>query len=432
MIRRFSIALAFVAAVLTAGVTGWTLQKRTPERSFDQKRLALLQSEVDRLRAVVEEKARSEAAPDLAARRGEIERAVEEIRGLKFLKPVKYAMLSRSEIEAVLHGKLSETLSDEEFEHMALGFSALGLLEPGYPLKEKYIDLLGEQVAAFYDQHTHTLYMFEDASLENAQNRVILAHELTHALQDQHFSLEKLPLEIKHDDDRAVAASALVEGEATAVMTDFLLRNLSWQTMRDSISGMVMQNMEQLQAAPPFLREMLLFPYLRGQEFTMTLQAQGGYEELTKAYGRLPASSAQILHPELYLNGVEPITVEWPDTLINGQSPVANNNLGEIGTRVLLAQHLAAETAESAANGWAGDRYLVYGNQKDWQLLWKTVWRTPRDAEEFAAALRQYVQKRYANGTPRVSRVEQGEENSVVWIDASTADWADTLAAKLK
>src|SRR5205823_5330048 len=105
--------------------------------------------------------------------------------------------LTRTEIKQTLQNKLAEQFSDADFKNVTTGLVALGLLPPGYPLKQKYIDLLGEQVAAFYDQHAHKLFMFEDATLASAQNRIILAHELTHALQDQHFGLQKLPLEIK-------------------------------------------------------------------------------------------------------------------------------------------------------------------------------------------------------------------------------------------
>jgi hypothetical protein len=116
---------------------------------------------------------------------------------------VDYKVLNRKEIKQTISGKLAEVFSEQEFKNMTEAMAAIGLLPPGYPLREKYIDLLGEQVAAFYDQHTHKLFMYQDATLDNAQNRVILAHELTHALQDQHFGLKRMPLEIKNNDDRA-------------------------------------------------------------------------------------------------------------------------------------------------------------------------------------------------------------------------------------
>ena len=210
------------------------------------------------------------AAKALAAnktQREAIEKQVVELRGLEFKKPVDYQVLNRKEIKQTIAAKLDEVFSEQEFREMTDAMAAVGLLPAKYPLREKYIDLLGEQVAAFYDQHKHKLVMYEDATLDNAQNRVVLAHELTHALQDQHFGLKKLPLEIKTNDDRAAAASALVEGDATLVMSEFMLKNLCRQMVKDSMIASFTQNMKQLETAPRFLREMLVFPYLRGQEF---------------------------------------------------------------------------------------------------------------------------------------------------------------------
>src|ERR1700678_967258 len=150
---------------------------------------------------------------------------------------------------------------------MATGLSAFGLLPPSFPLKQTYIDLLGEQIGAFYDQHQHKLFMFRDASLENAQNRVILAHELTHALQDQNCGLLKLPLEIKNNDDQAEAASALVEGDATLVMSQYMAQDLTWKTLTDTVTYTISQRMVQIRKAPHYLREMLVFPYIQGQQF---------------------------------------------------------------------------------------------------------------------------------------------------------------------
>jgi hypothetical protein len=323
---------------------------------------------------------------------------------------------------------------------MTAGLAAIGLLEPGFPLREKYIDLLGEQVAAFYDQHAHKLFMYEDATLDNAQNRVVLAHELTHALQDQHFSLKRLPLEIKNNDDRAVAASALVEGDATLVMSEFMLKKLSLRTLKDTVITSFGQDMKQIETAPRYLREMLVFPYLRGQEFCAMLFARGGYEAVSKAYQQPPSSTAQILHPEKFYNEPreEPIAVTWTDLQVNGQAPIADNVVGEFGVRVLLTEWLDAATAEKAANGWRGDRYLAYeGGQV---LLWKTVWASAEEAVEFLEAEKQLLEKRhklvggqasagsYEADSPRTVRLRQTAANEVIVIDAATAAWANALA----
>jgi hypothetical protein len=323
---------------------------------------------------------------------------------------------------------------------MTAAMAAIGLLPAGYPLREKYIDLLGEQVAAFYDQHAHKLFMYEDASLDNAQNRVVLAHELTHALQDQHFGLKKLPLEIKNNDDRAAAASALVEGDATLVMSEFMLKNMSKQMFKDSMIASFTQNMKQLETAPRFLREMLVFPYLRGQEFCASLLGRGGYEEISKAYANPPSSTAQILHPEKYLANPreEPIAIEWAELKAKGEAPVGDNTVGEMGIRILFTEWLDAPTAEKAAAGWRGDRYLYFVGGD--AILWKTVWASAADATEFFEAEKKLLEKRhqltnprsaehsYEADEPRAVRIVQTDANEVIVIDAAKAEWVQPLA----
>lgn len=400
---------------------------------------AQLAAENDRLREILAQRGREKALAANKSQREAIERQVVELRGLEFKQPVDYQVLNRKEIKRTISGKLAEVFSEEEFRHMSEAMSALGLLPPGYPLREKYIDLLGEQVAAFYDQHQHKLVMYEDATLENAQNRVVLAHELTHALQDQHFGLKKLPLEIKTNDDRATAASALVEGDATLVMSEFMLKNLSRQMFKDSMLATFTQDMKQLETAPRFLREMLVFPYLRGQEFAAALFGQGGYEAVSRAYADPPSSTAQILHPQKYLANPreEPIAIVWPQTQVKGETPSGDNVVGEMATRILFAEWLDAATGERAAEGWRGDRYLYF--RGGGALIWKTVWANGAEAAEFFAAEKRLLEKRhgltdprsadgsYAADAPRAIRLRQTAAHEVIVIDAKTTEWAAAL-----
>ena len=366
------------------------------------RRLVLAERENERLRTLVAGYEREKTLEKSKAQRAEIERQVEAIRGLKFKSPVDYNVLGRAEIKAVVAGKLAEVYSEQEFAAMSAAFARLGLLPENFPLRQTYIDLLGEQIAAFYDQHQHKLFMFEDATLDNAQNRIVLAHELTHALADQHFALRTLPLEIKNNDDRAAAASALVEGEATLVMSEFMLRNLSLATLKDNLAGMLGQSMEQLQKAPRFLREGLIFPYLRGQEFCAALMAQGGYDAVTRAYQDPPSSTAQVLHPEKYFAQPreEPLAVGWTNPKLDGRAPAVDNVVGEFAIRILLDEATGdAQNADKAAAGWRGDRYLSFGNGD--ALAWATLWANEAEAAEFFAVQQRALQKRYAPPAPR-------------------------------
>ena len=400
---------------------------------FAEKQLAITQADNERLRALVAgyEKAKRQARQ--VVQRKEIEQTTARIRGLPFKTPVVYDVLTRDGIKKVLAKKLSEQYSDAEFERARLGYVALGLIPADYPLKQRYIDLLSEQVAAFYDQHSHRLYMFEDASLDSLQNRIILSHELTHALQDQYFKLDTLPLETKDNDDRAVAASALVEGDATLEMNQFSLEGLSWNAVARDFSTLFSQNLEQLQAAPRYLREGLLFPYVEGLRFCTELFLKDGFQGVSSAFARPPSSSSQILHPERYLAGDQPVAVPWADTTALGEKPVADNVLGELGLRILLTDWTDTGTASAATQGWRGDRYLVFAEGK--ALVWRTYWASPESAVRFREATNKMLVKRY--GADWASFPAAGRSikvtvagNAVTLIDASDERWARALNEK--
>ena len=389
-------------AIIAAGALGWfwgSRQQPLPQPSgFIRQRLAFLEAENDRLRATVLARQQADEVAATRAQRTEIEHSVTQLRSLDFLHPVIYKEIPRSDLPALLRRKLAQQVPDQEFTADGIALAALGLLPPGMDLKTTYLDLLGEQIGAFYDQHTQELVTFSGQSLGNAQNRIILAHELTHALQDQHYSLAKLPLESKGNDDRVLAATALVEGDATLVMNEYMAGAMSAAVVRDTLSSALTTDVRKLAAAPRFLRETLLFPYLRGQQFCQTLYMDGGWAELGLAFQHPPTSTAEILHPERFLATPrqDPIAIQFPDTTVLGQKPIADNVLGEFGLRQLFARWLRDDgTGDAPAASWRGDRYLVYGDAKSAGYVWKIACADSASAASLATVLRSTTMARY-------------------------------------
>ncbi len=419
-------------AICGAGVVWFKVRPGSASQHRLETIIRMREEENMRLHGLVEASGKAKALAALQTERAAIEKQVAEITGLPFLHPVDYDVVTRKEIKSVLARKLAQTFSEKEFAQMAAALSRLGLIPEHYPLREKYIDLIGEQVAAFYDQHEHKLFMFENAALDQAQNRIVLAHELTHALQDQHFNLTRLPLEIKDNDDRSEAASALVEGEATVVMGEYMLKNMSLKALKENLTSSFSQNMDQLQKAPKFLQEVLIFPYMRGQEFCGAVMAAGGYEALSRAFANPPRSTAQILHPEKYMANPpeEPLAIAWPETTLKGEAAGADNTVGELAMRIQLSPAIDARVAEQIAAGWRGDRYLAF--QNGGALVWKTEWASPDDAAQFFNAETQVIEKRYHPAQPRKSdrryeadapralRLMRAMENAVLLIDADS------------
>jgi hypothetical protein len=432
-----------LAATAVASLLAWNERRELDAEAPVIRKEGLLESENDGLRDALKGAEQKASAAEDVVRRGTIEQEVSDIRDLPFKEPVVFETLDRAGIKKVVEEKLTAAYTDEGIQDMSLGYSALGLLPPNFPLKQTYINLLGEQIGAFYDQHKHELFMFQDATLENSQNRVILAHELTHALQDQNFGLLKLPLEARDDDDRAAAASALVEGDATLVMSQFMIKDLTWKTFADTATFSMTQSMEQIRKAPRYLREMMVFPYIKGQQFCAVAFERGGYAALSDVYKDPPTSTAQILHPEKYFDEPReaPIEVGIADTAFKGAKPLADNVLGEMGCRVLFAMSGDEAAAEATAAGWRGDRYLVYDHGET--LVWHTVWRSREAAEAGEKAMEAMCKRRFRltfarSGDEVMSsgdaghfvRIEFTGTNEVVLMLTTTKESSDLLEQK--
>ena len=383
----------FAAATVAVSLYAWQEHQQLDDQALIIHRAEFLESDNDSLHATLAAVQRKADDAQNAERRSQIEHQVSDIRELPFSHPVEYESLDRAGIRQIVAGKLSEIYTDQEIRNMSTGYAAFGLLPPNYDLKQEYVNLLGEQIGAFYDQHVHKLFMFQDSSLENSQNRVILAHELTHALQDQNFGLLNMALEIKNNDDRAAAASALIEGDATLVMSQYMAGDMSWKTLADTAVYSATQSMVEMRKAPRFLREMLIFPYIQGQQFCAAIFREGGFPALSAVYKNPPASTAQILHPEEYQDQVAPISIPLADTTVNGQKPLQDNVLGEMGCRILFSQFGDESTAPDIAAGWRGDRYLVYDNGAS--LVWCTVWRDRRGLQAALGAISAMCMSRF-------------------------------------
>ena len=395
--KKFFTNVAFVALFAALGYLGW----RNYELHRQVRVLGETVNELEKERRDLQSKlaaGTTEKPEDVAAVRSEIERQTSSLRGLPFKKPVTYKVIGRDELRKVLETKLAEQYNSQELRDYGRSFETLGLIPEGTDLAEAILSLYDEQVAAFYVPEEHALYTFKDESFTKNLDRVTLAHELTHALQDQNFDLLKFPLKIKNNDDLALATSALVEGDATLLMAQYYGEHLDVRNMLgDVMGGMLGQKTAKFQAAPPFLQQLLLFPYQEGTEFTMAVFAAGGTDALNDAFKHPPVSSQQILHPDKFLHDRhDPEKIALKKLDAPGWRLIADNVLGEFGLRSLLAQHLSVLESQRLAAGWQGDRYQVYerGTNGPTALVWTTAWDTDQSAADFADAYRRIAEKR--------------------------------------
>ncbi|HYP00332.1 MAG TPA: hypothetical protein VER76_09100, partial [Pyrinomonadaceae bacterium] len=154
----------------------------------------------------------------------EVLKETSEIRGLGVLRTVKSGAQSRAEIERMLVRNLDEQTTPAELRASELALKKLGLVPANFEMRSFFIALLTEQVAGYYEPKTQEFYLADWIDLDGQQT--VMAHELTHALQDQHFNLRRLEKWPKGDSDAELAAHALVEGDATLVMTFYVMRDL--------------------------------------------------------------------------------------------------------------------------------------------------------------------------------------------------------------
>ncbi|MFQ5601191.1 MAG: hypothetical protein ACE5G2_11650, partial [Candidatus Krumholzibacteriia bacterium] len=350
---------------------------------------------------------------------------VSATRGLKPLLDVPVKVADRDAIRQRLDEITAEGSVETRLRHDERIMKHLGLIPADRDLLELYKELLEEQIAGFYDIDRRELVLADwvPAGLQ----AIVATHELTHALQDQHFSLrvrKKLGFE---DPDAEAAWYALLEGDASSVMAELALQPLgrSFTVVADSMAVGVDDTVsltagtgvatERFLEAPDALRGAMSFPYVHGLRFVAEVYAAGGWQRVDDAYIHPPVSTEQILHPERYL-GVQdrPVRVELPDLrgLLRGSYvPVATTPMGEYDLYLYLKQYVDPEIARISAAGWSGCATALYGDSPgdpDVFVL-SSVWDSEDDALEFFGALIGVLEVRYPEqeGWAESSSVDQ-------------------------
>ena len=398
---------------------------------------------------VVKSNARNAA---IVAATTEVLKETSEIRELAILRPVKSGAQSRAEIEHMLIKNLNEQMTAAQMRATEVSLRKFGLAPNDFEYRSNIIKLLTEQVAGYYDPKAQEFYLADWLELEG--QKPVMAHELTHALQDQHFNLRRFEKWPHGDSDAELAVHALVEGDATLAMTVYMARNplVALAFSRSLTTGVAT---EQFDKMPRAMRESLIFPYLQGSEWATQLYRKGGWSEVSNAFTKLPLSTEQILHADKYYKYERPIKIVLPDVTSllsagsrqqtansnqqsanskqqravgNQQSaisiqksarrlPTAHRPLptdswrridsdvnGEWTYYLILDEFLKAPLeSKRATAGWAGDRYALYeGPNGQVFLAQVAVWDTENDAREFFDAYAKRTELRY----PEAKRLE--------------------------
>jgi hypothetical protein len=341
-----------------------------------------------------------------------------EIRQLPIIRPVKSGAQSRAEIERMIIKNMNEETTPEEMRASELALKKLGLVPASFQFRPFLVKLLTEQVAGYYDPKAQQFYLADWIDLDG--QKPVMSHELTHALQDQHFNLRRFEKWPKNDSDAEIAAHALIEGDASYVMMLYVERNplraLAFLKSMSQNGG----SSELMDHAPRALRDSLLFPYEQGLKWVSEIHRRGGWEQVSQAFKDLPQSTEQILHVEKYLAHEAPVKINLPDlsgTLGVGWKRIDYDVNGEWSYYLILDEFLKSDAeSERASAGWGGDRYAVYEgpNAGDLLLVQRAAWDTEKDAQEFFDAYARRTARRY-DGTTEIEAVKNGPATRRAW-----------------
>ena len=342
--------------------------------------------------------------PDDIALMDAVEGQVVALRGLETLRPVERALMTQEQLVEYVTADFEADFSSADARDYALTLAAFDTVDPDIDMYNLLLDLYAEQIAGFYDTEMEQIVVIAGAGPMGQMERLTYAHEYTHALQDQHFDLEALGLgedaEEKYDDEYLNAIRALVEGDATLLMQQFLYTHYSTDEMMALLEEMEEVETSVFDSAPAVVSDGLMFHYTYGLAFAQALYDKGGWAAIDAAYANPPRSTEHILHPDRYLAGDAPQIVAMPpltDTLGAGWRQVEANVLGEYFIGYYLGQQLSSREAGDAAEGWGGDRYAVHYRESDGALMMAlhVAWDTPADAEEFVDAYVTYADGRF-------------------------------------
>jgi hypothetical protein len=328
---------------------------------------------------------------------------IEQALGVKFKTPPKLEIRSRDEVRQFLVAKLEDPEQQKELANQEAIYKMLGLIKDTMHLADFYVKVLTEQIMGFYDPKTKVLYVVNGAPEDYVG--ITIMHELIHALQDQYANLDSLE-HIQGDDDRQLAAQAVVEGQATYDQAYIMAGgggNIAaqlpggWESIRQMIRE-AQTTQPVFASAPMVIQETLLFPYINGSDFIRRFNAR---EKGKLPFADLPVSTEQLMHDSSYF--VAPRDVPSDVTLPKIPGTVEENDFGEFGTRLLVYAHTKDQDASiRAASGWDGDRYALVKLPAGNALVWATVWDRPGDASEFVSAMDQVMRERF-NVRPRVT-----------------------------
>jgi len=336
-----------------------------------------------------------------------IDRSLQElanISGLKAKKIIHYDLITRDKVNQFLKDRVKESVKPDELRAEEITLKKLGFVPPDFNLEKATVDLLTEQAAAFYDYHRKKLFLTDWAP--SAMQESALVHELAHALADQHFHLERFIKQGGKSDDSELARMAVMEGQATWLMTEVQARRAGQSIsnnpgLLDVMSGATEEGASQypvFNSVPLYLRETLVFPYTEGGRFQNAVYAKMGQAAFAEVFRHPPNTSQQILHPAKYFDHTEPTAPAFPQVAAGkGFRKLSEGMLGEFDHAILVRQYGTTREAGAIAPHWKGGRYSLIENKLQGRVILRYVseWDSAQIAQDFFRIYGQALHKKW-------------------------------------
>jgi hypothetical protein len=372
--------------------------------------------------------------------------------GFPIRSTIKRRLVSQADVEAYTRDRLAKLDFERRFARTELTMKKFGLLPRDFKLWEFLVKSNGQQVAGYYDDETKSISMLNWVPLE--QQEPVLAHELTHALQDQNYDLKtwaeaREPAGKKEKAERGMDESTLVrhavaEGQAMVVYFDYMLA--PYGRTLENAPGVVasMQDpavratidTELLHKAPMVLREMGTFPYHDGLIFESELLKKGGKGmAFAGAFARPPQTTHEVLDPQAYIDHEKVPGVHIPDVthlIANKYVAYDSGSMGELDVRALVEQYGERKIATTLSAAWRGGAYVIFQRASketapslttaDLALLYVSRWKSRQAAERFARVYASAVGTRYQKATANPAEACSGAACPVFATEVSTEE----------
>jgi hypothetical protein len=339
-----------------------------------------------------------------------------QISGMHLRHAVPCDFISKVQINQFLKKRVKETSSPDEIRAEELTLKKFGLIPQDFDLAKNEVDLLTEQAAAFYDYNRKKLFITDSTSDES--QLPVLAHELSHALADQNYNLGRFIKQGRKSDDGSTARLAVMEGQATWMMSEYLARKAGTSLKDSATLAAAMANMaagdgngDKTQSdaefpvfdkEPLYLRLTLVFPYTKGMTFQQAVLARDPQRGFGEVFLRPPDSTQQILHPQKYFDHLQPADPALPVVrLPRGYKGLVGGELGELEQGILLQQYAGKTVAEHLAPHWRGCNFELRENKKAGRvvLLYATEWDSEEIAAQYFSAYREVMRKKWKRMT---------------------------------